>query len=351
MLETSYSDFLNEEMSAISANKLRDAIHDIVVELTPKQILDIEELSDILSAEYKITISPLFIDKFLDEYLKARKGDTKAKTFFTREDTKWLGVRDTNGTKQIRNNLHFLAPSLGKHKQRLKKEDENKLIDRAYKAGMKDLNISEDLIKRTFVLQLPTDSEDMIKQIYKDAVVNQKYANTPENCWKMMMILGKNQKLDRKRNWFNLAPNAIKKYYAINGRIDYTIEKTNKDNESKKQSKKIVNKSPLDVSGEEKDNLRKIDKKLANYENWNAIIDDVEKREIIELIDTLTTEQPTNSTLFDSFLLKTNILTALLIKFYLVDKNDVYEFYHKIGFADFVAEWDKTQVRPKITDF
>lgn len=353
MLEINYSEFINEEMAAISANKLRDAIHDIVVELSPKQVLEIEELSNILISEYKITISPQFIDKFLDEYLKARRGDTKAKTFFTRDDTRWLGVRDVDGTKQIRNNLHFLAPSLAKHKQRLWKDDEKRTIEDAYKAGMKDLNFSEDLIKQSLVLQYPTDSEEMIKQIYKDVIITKRFENTPENCWKMMMVLAKNQKLDRKRNWFNIAPKGIKNSFNKDGKIDYTLVRTKKDKDDKNTptKKKPIDKTPIDVSVKEKDNLKKIDNRLANYEHWEAIQNNFSKRNLIELIDSLVPEKTENIKPFDEFLIKTEILTALLVRYYLVNKKDVYDFYFKTGFADYVSQWDDSGVRPKITDF
>jgi len=350
MLELNYSEFLNEEMSAISANKFRDAMHDIVVDLSPKQVLDVEEISNILQSEYKIIISPLFLDKFLDEYLKARRGDKKANTFFTREDTRWLGVRDVNGTKQIRNNLHFLAPSLAKHKQRLWKDDEKKSLDNAYATGMKDLKFNEEIIKQSLVLQHPSDSEEMMKQIYKDVIITSRFENTPENCWRMMMVLAKNQKLDRKRNWFSIAPKAIRDDYVKTGKIDYTLAKAKEDKNKPVKKKKDVNTTPIDVSLAEKDNLGKIDKKFIIYENWISIVDKVSKRDLIELIETLV---PLNNdgAPFDMFLKKTEILTNLLVKYYMVGKQDVYDLYFKTGLANFVKQWDDTKIRPTITDF
>lgn len=346
MLELNYLNFLNEEMSAISANKLRDAIHDIVVELSPKQIIEIEELSNILASEYRITISPKFIDKFLDEFIKVRKGNSKAKSFFTLKDSRWLGIRDVNGTKQIRNNLHFLAPSLGKHKQKLWKEDEKAHIENAYNLGMKELNFSEDIIKQTFVPQYPDDFKEMMKQIYKDVVINKKCANTLENCWKIMMFLGKSQRLDRKRNWFSIAPQKIKDYYKKTGRIDYTIEKAS-------SSSYVKNKSPKSIPSKtnEVNNLKKVDNLLSGYENWDAIVNNVNKNEIIHLVDSLTLSKEIEASDIDIFLSKVEILTNLLIKYYKASEKYIYDFYLYIGLASMIKDWEKSGIKPKITDF
>jgi hypothetical protein len=341
MLELKYSEFINEEMSTISVNKLRDAMHDIIVGLNPKQTIDVDELSSTLENEYKITISPLFLDKFLDEYIKAMKGNKKVKTFFIRSDAKWLGVRDVNGVKKIRNNLHFLAPSLAKHKQKLWSADEKKRIDNAYKAGMMDLNFNEDLINQSLVLQTPKDSEEMMKLIYKEVIVNKKYENSFDNCWKMMMLLAKNMKLDRKRYWFKLAPSSIRTEFTTNGKIDYTLKKYDKE------KSKII---PVDVTTKAASNLHKIDSKLAMYENWDAIVKKVTLRQIIEIIDSLTPEVKFESDL-DKFLAQINILTSLLSKYYMVEKKQISNFYFQIELDDYVKDWNDSNQRPRVTDF
>jgi hypothetical protein len=63
-----YSNFLNE--SIISSKKLRDATHDIIIELGQKDRIDVEELSKLLLSDHKINISPFFLDKILTDFMK-----------------------------------------------------------------------------------------------------------------------------------------------------------------------------------------------------------------------------------------------------------------------------------------
>jgi hypothetical protein len=223
MLKIKYNDFLNEELAMVSRQKLRDSIHDIIINLKKGEKITIEELSKLLLSEYKITISPYFLDLFLDEFIKAKKG-LKSNTFFTREDTKWLGVREIKGTKEVRNNLLYLKPNLSKHKRKLIIDDEKNKFNKDFDKNYYKLKINPDIIKKSLILQKPNDYIDILKNIYDLILIKKKYENTPENCWKLMMIIGKENKLDRYRGWFKIAPKSIKDMYAEEGRIDYTLE-------------------------------------------------------------------------------------------------------------------------------
>lgn len=230
-MDLRYTEFLNEDMAAISIRKLRDAMHDVIVALKPEETLDVEELSKTLMDEFKITISPFFLDKFLDDFLRVKRGDKKARTFFTRSDARWLGVREIKGSKQLRNNLPHIKPSLAKHRRNLILAEADKKLDDAYKSGMKDLSFSEDVIKSSLVLQKPVDSERIMKSIYSEVVVNNKYDNTYDNCWKLMMLMSKSWNLDRIRGWFKLAPQSVRDefYGAPEGKrkINYELTKPN----------------------------------------------------------------------------------------------------------------------------
>jgi hypothetical protein len=356
MLDIKYTEFLNEEMGAISVMKLRDAMHDIIVALGPKDIMDVEEMAAQLQSEYKITISPFFLDKFLDDFLKVKRGDKKAKTFFNRGDMRWLGVRDVNGTKQMRNNLLHLSPNLAKHKRNLFKEEDKKKLDDAYKAGMPDLNFKEDVIKQSLILQKPSDSEEMMKIIYTDVIINKKYENTYDNCWKLMMLIAKNNKFDTIRGYFKLAPQAVRdEYYnppiGQPKKINYELTRPPKEAKKKETKKPVSN--PIkkqEISPKTTLNVEVVDKHLEKYNRWDEFISDTNFRKLIELIDALKSETHQDNS-FDEFLDKTEQLKFILIKFYGVNTKDVILFFKNMGMAGFLREWQSTKKRPKINDF
>jgi hypothetical protein len=357
MLELNYNKFLNEGVGDVSIRKLRDAMHDIIVELEPKETIDVEELSKTLMDEFKINISPFFLDKFLDDFLKVKKGDKKAITFFTRSDTRWLGVREIKGSKQIRNNLPHIRPSLAKHKRRLFIEEDKKRLDDAYKSGMKDLNFSEDIIRSSLVLQKPADSEDMMKFIYSEVIINKKYENNYDNCWKLMMLLSRSWNLDRIRGWFKLAPQSVKDefYSAPEGKRKINYDLT-KPKPKKVLVKKDNLKRDLDITPETKENLMIVDHYLHKYKKWADFISDTTLRDLINIIDNLKPgikfiQQSKDYSLFHEFLAKIDQLNLILIKHYKVNKKDVLLFFMKIKLASFLREWEAMKSRPKINDF
>lgn len=220
-----FNNFLNEEFSMLSNKKLRDAIHEIITGLDMNQTINIEELSNRLLLEYRITISPRFLDEYFEDLLKMKKGERISDTLFNVQDLRWLGVSEKDDMKEFKNNLYHQKPSLAKHKERMTKDLIDKKIDDAYKSGMKDLKLSEETIKGTFVLQEPSDSKRIITSIYNAVNIQMRYKNTPENCWRMMIIMGNKMRLDTKRNYFDLAPKSIKKEYEDFGKINMTLDK------------------------------------------------------------------------------------------------------------------------------
>ena len=344
MLEFNYTDFLNEEMSVISTRKLRDAMHDIVMELGPKDTLDVEAMCNILMADYKITISPYFLDKFLDEYMRKKRGEENVKTFFQKSDTKWLRVKEVNGAKVISNNFPYRPPILAKHRKNLILAAAEQRLEDAYKTGMPELNFKEDVIKQTFVLQKPTDSKEMMKSIYNDIIVNNKYENTYDNCWKLMMLMGNYYKLDRIRGYFRLAPQSVKDEYNRgpegHKKINYELTKPKK----KKENVRRDLHDPPDV----KRNLSIVDKHLDKYKRWEEFVADTKLIDWINLIDKLETKYVVDSQELDGFLYKMEQLKYILIRYYLVDTKDVLLFYKSVGLVSFIRDWDSSKERPKI---
>ncbi len=356
MLELNYNDFLNEDMAMISSRKLRDAMHDVIVSLEPKETIDVEEMSNVLMSDFKITISPSFLDKFLDDFMKRwKRGDQKARTFFKKEDTRWLGVRDIKGTKEMRNNLHYLKPNLTKHKRQLFVNEEKKRLDDAYKAGMKDLSFSEEVIKQSLILQKPEDSADIMKLIYSDVIFQKKYDNTYDNCWKLMMLIGKQNKLDRPKGWFKLAPESVKtEFYAGeegHRRINYDLTRPPKPSVKKVNPKREVD----DVPPETKENLNIVDSYLNKYKSWSSFIKDTSLRSLVGIVDSLQAKTSVDKDVeFNEFLAKIDQLNLILVKYYHVERRDVIMFYRNIGLAGYLKEWESlsgTGQRPKINDF
>jgi len=353
-----YNEFVNEEMSTVSTKKLRDAMHDVIVELGAKETLDVEEMSNILMADYKITISPFFLDKFLDDFMRVKRGDRKARTFFTRGDVRWLGVRDNKGTKEMRNNLLHQKPSLTKHKRRLFAEADKKKLEDAYNAGMKDLSFTEDIIKKTFVLQRPEDSKEIIKLIYSDVIIDKKYDNIYDNCWKLMLLIGKQNKMDRIRGYFQYAPQSVKDEYQKTGKWMYNLTKPSEKKPIAKKQEKPKKVEVSDQSGNDfvssvspitEENLNKIDEEMKQYRSWEDFIKSYNLFDITRLINRMKLEY--TKTGMDEFLAKLDEFNMILNKFYMVDRIDMIEFYKKLGLAAFLREWQETGKKPVIKDF
>ena len=337
MLNVNYTDFLNEEMALISRKKLRDSLHDIIVTLGPKDTMDVEQMSNILMNDYKINISPSFLDKFLEDFLKVKYGEKNAKTFFNKSDSRWLGVRDVKGTKEIRNNLYHLKPSLSKHKRRLFVEEEKKKLDDIYKSGMKDLSFSEDVIKQSLVLQKPDDSIEFMKIIYSDIVLYKKYDNTYDNCWKLMMLLARRNNLDRVRGWFKLAPQSVKDEYfkAPEGQRKINYELT-------KPKKKVDPNKDTNLP-ETQRNLQVVDRYLHRFRRWGEFIGQTDLRTLISMIDTMETQTSiTNDIVLQQFVSKIDQLNLILQRFYHIDRKDIVMFYRNIGLASYLRRWEET---------
>lgn len=346
-----YDEFLNEEMSALATNKLRNALHDIIIQLKRKETLNVEDLSKTLATDFKITISPFFLESFLENYLKARKGE-KVPTIFKQGDSKWFGCRDNAGTIEVRNNLLYQKPSLSKYKRKLYLEDEAKELEELYQKGFPDLNFNEDIIKKTFVLQRPEDSKDMIKYIYNDIIKLKKYYNTYENCWKLMIHIGNQNKLDRIHGYFKLAPQPVKDYYKKtkaegNPKVDLELKKietTNKANTTKKPVSNKPSTAPITEPLTE-DNMAILENET-NCDTWGEF-KNLSMLNLINLVDKM--KVPAKPQAIDTFLDQVNELTSILSKFYLVEKKLIYEHYQSIEFDKFVRRWKQSGIRPKIS--
>lgn len=339
-----YGEFLNEEMSAVATKKLRDAIHDIVVELKLKETLDVEELSNALLTNGKITISPFFIDKFLGDFMRVKGGDKRATTIFTRGDTRWLGVRDNKGTKEIRNNLLYQKPSLAKHKRRLYSEEESEKLERAYKEGMKDLNFNEDVMIKSLIFQRPEDSKDMIKLIYSDVVVNKKYYNTYENCWKLMISYSKRENLDRIRGYFKLAPQSVKEEYKKTGKFNLDLKLIEKPKSTTK--KPVSTKSNNHI---ENNNMLYLEEKINKYSEWIDFINNINLLRLVNLINGMNVVSKHSE--FEIFLSKLDELVVNLKKYYGIKEINIIDYFKEVKLAKYIRDWKTSGIKPKISDF
>ena len=352
MININYGEFLNEEMAVISTRKLRDAMHDIIVGLPEKDSIDVEDMTKTLMNDYKITISPFFLDKFLDDFINVRKGVKNTETFFTPKDIRWLGIREVKGSKEMRNNLNHLRPALTKHKRKRFIDDERQKLDDIYKTGMKDLNFTEDVIKKSLILQKPEDSKDIMKYIYNDVIITKKYDNTYDNCWKLMMLLGKQNKLDRVKGWFKLAPQKVKdKFYSSKEgepQINYDLTKPSKNQPIKNTNPK----RDTNTSSETEKNLKIVDDYLDKYQSWGHLLRGVKLPTLIQMLDDIKARPVADQgNKLNEFVAKIDQLTLILTKFYQVDRRHVIQFYSMVGLAPFIKKWQSTGNRPKINEF
>jgi len=122
-MDTSFSKFekVNENMHIASKIKLRDSIHNIVMEnLKPGEEMKLDELSVKLNEKFSIKISPEVLEKLL--FIQWWRKDDYS--IFREKDKKWLDVwpfRDT-----IERKKRIKDPPLGKSRRKAKKEEEEK---------------------------------------------------------------------------------------------------------------------------------------------------------------------------------------------------------------------------------
>lgn len=112
---------LNEEIHIDSKRKLRDAIHDIVINnLNYGEEMKIDDLSKILKNEYNIIIKSDILKKLIyNDWWKLNKD-----SLFREKDKKWLDVWQYRNTIE-RKKLKTTTP-LGKSRKKIEKEEKNK---------------------------------------------------------------------------------------------------------------------------------------------------------------------------------------------------------------------------------
>lgn len=109
---------LNEELHIDSKRKLRDAIHEIVINnLDYGEEMKIDVLSNILKDKYNIFIKTELLKKLVfNNWWNLNKD-----TLFREKDKKWLDIwqyRDTIERKKLK-----VTPSLGKSRRKIEKEE------------------------------------------------------------------------------------------------------------------------------------------------------------------------------------------------------------------------------------
>lgn len=240
---------INEELKIRSDKKLRDALHDIVTELKEDEFFDLGTISNILRHEYNIFLTPKLLERLLTLWSE-NKG-----SILTENDETWLYWDNEN--KIIENNLKKIKRSgkLGKSRRRLKRKEEEEIYKQVKKDGWirlrdgrfvyngaktfkidKNDNISisryekefykenenpitPDLIKNVFVLNHPSEADDIsneINNIIKDGIEsspkNGKYYY--DECFNILRKIADDRKLDYKRGWDKkYAPTILKERF------------------------------------------------------------------------------------------------------------------------------------------
>lgn len=229
---------LNEEVKIKSDRKLKDAIHDIVVELEEDQFWDLGSISDILREEYGLFVTPKLLERLFTLW-----DNDKSTGVFNKSDESWLSwdgdekIIENNLKKKKRNSV------LGKSRRRIRKEEEKQKFDDIKKSGWiklrdgrfvykgpktfkieeedkvsiskyekesygdKENPIVPELIRNIYVLDHPNDAEEISDEIQK-LIDGGKIKPKPKDganyyyeTFRMMFEIGKKLNLDTKRGW------------------------------------------------------------------------------------------------------------------------------------------------------
>lgn len=122
-----FEDFLNEEIYIASKRKLRDAIHEIVInDLNYGEEMKIDELSKKLNDRFNINISEDILKKLIfDEWWK--KNDN---SLIREKDKKWIDVWPYK--KTIERVKPKKESPLGKSRKKIEKEENKKPYNNYY---------------------------------------------------------------------------------------------------------------------------------------------------------------------------------------------------------------------------
>ena len=191
-----------------------------------------------------------------------------------------------------------------------------------------------------------------MKYIYNDVIITKKYDNTYDNCWKLMMLLGKQNKLDRVKGWFKLAPQKVKdKFYSSKEgepQINYDLTKPSKNQPIKNTNPK----RDTNTSSETEKNLKIVDDYLDKYQSWGHLLRGVKLPTLIQMLDDIKARPVADQgNKLNEFVAKIDQLTLILTKFYQVDRRHVIQFYSMVGLAPVIKKWQSTGNRPKINEF
>ena len=122
-MNTNFSEFekVEEGMHIASKIKLRDSIHNVVMEhLEPGKEMTLIELSGMLKDKFGVNISSEVLEQLLF-VMWWRKDDY---TIFREKDKKWLDVWPYR--KTIERKKRIKEPPLGKSRRKIKKEEDDK---------------------------------------------------------------------------------------------------------------------------------------------------------------------------------------------------------------------------------
>jgi hypothetical protein len=104
---------INENIFIDVNKKLKDAIHDIITDIKPGYVIELNILSDRLRDKYSIFITPSLLERYMVLFKK-----DKSESIFTNKDKRWLKWDSVN--KKIGNNLTSnKIPKLGKSRRKI----------------------------------------------------------------------------------------------------------------------------------------------------------------------------------------------------------------------------------------
>lgn len=181
---------INEELNIRKNKKIRDAIHDIVMNLEKDEYYELDVISNMLRFEYNIFLTPLLLERFLVMWKEEKD------SIFDKKDTGWL-MWDGENKKifNARKNKNF-KDRLGKSRRVLYQNEKDEKIKGLRKTGWVKLSDNRFVYKGIVDFKIDDNDKINISKYEKERYEEGENPITLELIKKLLISVSPQEHLD-----------------------------------------------------------------------------------------------------------------------------------------------------------